>query len=171
MFGRPLWFVEEDVVAAANMMGTEQLPPRGGTHSRPDMSEVLPPPPYRKIMAPTDIARPSFRNATSKSAGYAAALTSASNFTPRGFTTPGPAGGGRVDMLVLDAAEDDDDGMPSIHRLFSKSADVERKTCSLEYWLSIFGTTGGTVHEHHHRPSGARSTCVSGIIIGRGARL
>ena len=44
----------------------------------------------------------------------------------------------------LAAALDEEDELPVIRGLFSHATSTEEQTCSLEYWLSIFGTTGAT---------------------------
>jgi hypothetical protein len=84
---------------------------------------------------------------TNAAAGTHAAATLAgdqgtTDNTPAGFVVGPRTATGRQERL------------PSIHGLFSHTVGVERKMCSLEYWLSIFGTTGGTVRAHHRGAEG-----------------
>jgi len=100
-----------------------------------EILKAIPPLQHRKIMVHAVAPRPTYDNATSVSAGFADTSSNRRLGTLRQRD---------IARLIL-PIDKNDDALPSIHGLFTTTADAELKTCSLEYWLSIFGTTGGTV--------------------------
>eukprot|EP00750_Incisomonas_marina_P025618 INCI5594.2.p1 GENE.INCI5594.2~~INCI5594.2.p1 ORF type:complete len:282 (-),score=37.77 INCI5594.2:637-1482(-) len=176
-------------MSATSASRSSELPPSSPQKQHKqkdqDLRDALAPPAHRSVMSPDAFRRPTFQNSTPKWGGYAAVLASGDVSTPRPssfFHQPRQGSTKSMRLLTTRVRSEHElvqnnmeqgefkmfpvetlKGLPSIHGLYTNTAHVERKTCSLEYWLSIFGTTGGTV------PSGSRRFPVeimNGLFVG-----